>query len=146
MTKLNIPYYIELIYDFKKLLYISKLCDLKIGSFLDESDIMTFHLKKMSLSEGEGTDGNLDYDWEHHNLEMNLTLDEQLSYSVVGIKFLLKRHYTQHLMSYYCPSLKFVVVSWISFLIPADAIPGLLQKRVFIYFLSLRFPFTLSNN
>ena len=137
MTKLNIPHYIELIYDFKKLLYLSKLCDLKIGSFLHQSDIMTFHLKSMSLTEGEGTDGNLDYDWEHHALEMNLTLDEQRSYSVVGIVFLLTRHYTQHLMSYYCPSLKFVVVSWISFLIPPDAIPGLFTKKVFLFFYRL---------
>ena len=111
--------------DFKNIIFLSKLCDLKIGSFLYQSDVMTFHLKSLEFTEAEGTDGNLDYEWDYLKLDKNLTLDAQRSYSVVGIHFLLARHYTQQLLSYYCPSLKFVLVSWISFLIPPDAIPGI---------------------
>ena len=46
------------------------------------------------------------------------------TYSTVGFDLELKRHYTKHVLNFYLPSLLFVVASWMSFLIPPDAIPG----------------------
>ena len=36
----------------------------------------------------------------------------------------LKRHLLKYLIIYYLPSGLFVVVSWVSFLIPPDVVPG----------------------
>ena len=46
------------------------------------------------------------------------------TYSTVGFDLELKRDFTKHLLNFYLPSLLFVVASWMSFLIPPDAIPG----------------------
>ena len=37
----------------------------------------------------------------------------------------LKRHFMSYIITYYLPSGLFVAVSWISFLIPPDIVPGL---------------------
>ena len=36
----------------------------------------------------------------------------------------LERHFMSYIITYYLPSGLFVVVSWISFLIPPDIVPG----------------------
>ena len=36
----------------------------------------------------------------------------------------LRRHVMSYIITYYLPSGLFVVVSWISFLIPPDIVPG----------------------
>ena len=43
---------------------------------------------------------------------------------MVGFKLILKRYFTKHFLNYYAPSLTFVVVSWASFIVPPDVIPG----------------------
>ena len=45
-------------------------------------------------------------------------------YSRVGFRIKLRRHYLTCVIKYYMPSTIFVLVSWISFLIPPDVIPG----------------------
>ena len=61
----------------------------------------------------------------------------------------LERHFTSYIITYYLPSGLFVVVSWISFLIPPDIVPGTdisrynffwniyFKKFYFILFISL---------
>jgi hypothetical protein len=44
----------------------------------------------------------------------------------------LERHVMSYIITYYLPSGLFVVVSWISFLIPPDIVPG----EVFLFVLS----------
>ena len=39
----------------------------------------------------------------------------------------LERHVMSYIITYYLPSGLFVVVSWISFLIPPDIVPGVLK-------------------
>ena len=50
--------------------------------------------------------------------------DPNKYYSMVGFRIKLKRHYLKYLINWYFPSLIFVLVSWMSFLIPPDVIPG----------------------
>ena len=40
----------------------------------------------------------------------------------------LERHFMSYIITYYLPSGLFVVVSWISFLIPPDIVPGKLSS------------------
>ena len=46
------------------------------------------------------------------------------NYSLAGFEMILHRHISHYIINYYLPSGLFVVVSWISFLVPADIIPG----------------------
>ena len=64
--------------------------------------------------------------------ETSLLLDLKWSEAVNFIKALfltahfktLKRHFLSYIITYYLPSGLFVAVSWISFLIPPDIVPG----------------------
>ena len=49
------------------------------------------------------------------------------NYSLAGFEMILHRHISHYIINYYLPSGLFVVVSWISFLVPADIIPGKLM-------------------
>ncbi len=69
----------------------------------------------------------LDYAIDIHNL----TESDQIflggplgNFSLAGFEMVLSRHVSHYIINYYLPSGLFVVVSWISFLVPADVIPG----------------------
>ena len=47
------------------------------------------------------------------------------NYSLAGFEMILERHVSHYIINYYLPSGLFVVVSWISFLVPAEIIPGI---------------------
>ena len=46
------------------------------------------------------------------------------NYSLAGFEMVLVRHVMHYIINYYLPSGLFVVVSWISFLVPAEVLPG----------------------
>ena len=86
---------------------------------------MTFNLTKVSNMPSEGTDTNLDYTYTiepYKETIINILDDEP--YSKVGFRLTLNRHPVKQLLSYYFPSLIFVMVSWISFIIPPEVVPG----------------------
>ena len=51
------------------------------------------------------------------------------NYSVAGFRMVMERKISHYVITYYIPSGLFVVVSWASFLIPADDIQVSSQKR-----------------
>ena len=53
------------------------------------------------------------------------------NYSVAGFEMTLKRKVSHYIITCYLPSGMFVMVSWISFLIPPDVVPG--RYRVYLY-------------
>ena len=46
------------------------------------------------------------------------------NYSVAGFELTLRRKVSHYIITYYLPSGMFVIVSWISFLVPPDIVPG----------------------
>ena len=52
------------------------------------------------------------------------------NYSLAGFEMVLRRHVSHYIITYYLPSGLFVVVSWISFLVPPDVIPGEYQPEL----------------
>ena len=50
-----------------------------------------------------------------------------------GIEMKLKRHLLKYLIIYYLPSGLFVVVSWVSFLIPPDVVPGRMAMLITLF-------------
>ena len=105
---------------------IQQVCSFKISSRNHQSDSMIFNLVKLAELTMEGTDTNLEYIYKIEALSENVTNVDwwNQTYSVVGFRLKLERHYAQYLLNYYFPSLIFVVVSWISFTIPPEIVPG----------------------
>ena len=87
---------------------------------------MKFRFYKFyDLTSGESDTTILDYHTsveriEHHIFET----PSGTKYSMVGFKVFLQRYYQKYLINYYLPSLIFVMVSWVSFLIPSEIVPG----------------------
>ena len=55
------------------------------------------------------------------------------NYSLAGFEMILHRHVSHYIINYYLPSGLFVVVSWISFLVPPDIIPGRMALLVTVF-------------
>ena len=53
------------------------------------------------------------------------------NYSVAGFELTLYRKVSHYIITCYLPSGMFVIVSWISFLIPPDVVPGRSVKRIY---------------
>ena len=121
---------------YKKLFLFFKVCDFYLGSTWHHSEMMTFRLKKdiqtyfessIESDSLQGTYTNLQYQFALERLERNITAktgddqSEVVKFSVVGFRLTLRRYYLQHIVSYYIPSLIFVMGSWISFVIPPGA-------------------------
>ena len=65
-----------------------------------------------------------------HILLVSYLQDEQKSkendgvFAVAGVEVHLKRYTTRFVFTYYCPLFAMVLVSWINFCVPPDAVPG----------------------
>ena len=68
----------------------------------------------------------LDYSIQIQKLPQSKQNYEALTgnYSVAGFELTLKRKISHYIITCYLPSGMFVLVSWISFLIPPDIVPG----------------------
>ena len=114
-----------------------QVCNFYLGSTWHHSEAMTFNLKDLKMYSASAqidttdyflhyTDTNIQYKYEWGRLAGNFTsgLENHIQFSVVGFKLMLERYYFKYIWSYYIPSLIFIVISWISFVIPPEAIPG----------------------
>jgi len=55
------------------------------------------------------------------------------NFSLAGFELKLERHFMSYIITYYLPSGLFVVVSWISFLIPPDIVPGRMALLITLF-------------
>ena len=129
-----------------------QVCEFFLGSTWHHSKIMTYSLKrkkiKMYTSEGSNADSvhaadtNLQYHIQLEPLEKNVTssddtFDSNITFAVVGFSLKLRRYYIQYVLSYYIPSMLFVMASWISFVIPPEAIPGRMAMLITLLLVSI---------
>ena len=56
-----------------------------------------------------------------------------MNYSTAGFEIILSRKMSFYIITYYLPSGLFVVVSWISFLIPPDIVPGRMALLITLF-------------
>ena len=107
---------------------LSQVCELHFGSFYHLAEEMTFFLDYFVSWVGKDWGGanlaNFPYQVALKGVEKNVSFEDNQAYSISGFELKLERYFMKHIMSYYFPSLIFVVVSWISFLIPPEIIPG----------------------
>ena len=55
------------------------------------------------------------------------------NYSVTGFEVKLRRKMTHYIITYYFPAGMFVIVSWISFLVPPESVPGRMTILVTVF-------------
>ena len=112
-------------------IYLTQVCQFKLYSHSHTSDVMHLDLLEVINLPSEGTETNLQYTYTIESFSQNITYLEwgNKTWEIVGFKMKMERIYLQYIISYYFPSLIFVVVSWISFVIP----PGEVFEGRFFY-------------
>ena len=60
-------------------------------------------------------------------------LDCSGNYSVTGFELTLRRKMAFYIITYYFPTGMFVIVSWISFLVPPESVPGRMTILVTVF-------------
>ena len=111
----------------------TQTCYFKLGSYSYNDQQMTFTTKIAGYENPEGNTIALDYAITVTKLigeEANLESGELGNYSMAGFKMVLQRHVSTYIITYYLPSGLFVIVSWISFLIPMEVVPGRMSLLV----------------
>ena len=69
-----------------------------------------------------------------------------MNYSVAGFEMILQRKMSFYIVTYYLPSGLFVVVSWISFLVNPEVIPGRMTLLVTIFLVLINIFNTIQTN
>ncbi|XP_040566996.1 glycine receptor subunit alphaZ1 [Lepeophtheirus salmonis] len=68
------------------------------------------------------------------------------NFSLAGFELVLHRYVSTYIITYYLPSGLFVIVSWISFLIPMDVIPGRMGLLVMLFLVLVNIFNTVTTN
>ena len=68
------------------------------------------------------------------------------NFSLGGFEMQLSRYVSTYIITYYIPSTLFVIVSWISFLIPSDVIPGRMALLVTLFLVLVNIFNTVTTN
>jgi len=68
------------------------------------------------------------------------------NYSVAGFQLRLRRKVSHYIITYYLPSGMFVIVSWISFLVPPSVVPGRMTLLVTVFLVLVNIFNTITTN
>ncbi len=68
------------------------------------------------------------------------------NFSITGVEIRFDRHYLKYLYVYYLPSGLFVVVSWASFLIPPEVVPGRMAMLITLFLVLINIFNTVTTN
>ncbi|TRY80231.1 hypothetical protein TCAL_15433, partial [Tigriopus californicus] len=105
-----------------------------VGSYSYDMTKMLFNISHLTFIQKQSI--ILDYSIEILNLKPRdkIFLAGALgNYSLAGFQMNLRRHVMSYIITYYLPSGLFVVVSWISFLIPPDIVPGRMALLITLF-------------
>jgi len=124
-------------------------CMFRVGSYSYDSSKMIFITKKFGYSSKKSNSIALDYEI---TIEPLKDKDKVLDYgslgnfSLSGFEMVLTRYVSTYIITYYLPSGLFVIVSWISFLIPMDVIPGRMALLVTLFLVLVNIFNTVTTN
>jgi len=111
-------------------------CKFTVGSYSYDNTKMLFVTNTFGYSTKETNSIALDYDIKIVPLKpQDAVLDYGAlgNFSLAGFEMVLTRYVSTYIITYYLPSGLFVIVSWISFLIPMDVIPGRMALLVTLF-------------
>jgi len=124
-----------------------QVCLFQVGSFNYDNGKMVF-VDDEFLANQSQIRSVLDYSVEIQKLpkgEQNYQAPTG-NYSVAGFKLILVRKISHYIITCYLPSAMFVLVSWISFLIPADIVPGRMTLLITIFLVLVNIFNTITTN
>ena len=118
-----------------------------MGSFNYDMSKMVFS-NEFVPNKKDATKSILDYDIEINDLRPDQThyMALGMNYSVAGFEIILTRKMSFYVVTYYLPSGLFVVVSWISFLVNPEVIPGRMTLLVTIFLVLINIFNTIQTN
>lgn len=128
----------------------TQTCKFQVGSYSYDVAKMTFTQTNKVQGYGK-TAHSVVLDYAVNVLQLN-TEDQMLGYgelgnfSVAGFEMVLNRHVSHYLITYYLPSGLFVIVSWISFVVPPDIIPGRMALLVTLFLVLVNIFNTVTTN
>jgi len=114
----------------------TQTCKFSVGSYSYDSSKLLFMTNTYGYSSKESNSIALDYDIKIGPLKpQDAVLDYGAlgNFSLAGFEMVLTRYVSTYIITYYLPSGLFVIVSWISFLIPMDVIPGRMALLVTLF-------------
>jgi len=113
----------------------TQTCKFQVGSYSYDMSRMIFDVSTLGYIQ-QSQSITLDYAITINNLKEK----DQLfnggalgNFSLAGFELKLERHFMSYIITYYLPSGLFVVVSWISFLIPPDIVPGRMALLITLF-------------
>jgi len=113
----------------------TQICKFQVGSYSYDMSRMEFDVSTLGYIQNTQSI-ILDYAINIKNLHRRDRLFDAGAlgnFSLAGFEMTLERHFTSYIITYYLPSGLFVVVSWISFLIPPDIVPGRMALLITLF-------------
>ncbi|XP_059472160.1 glycine receptor subunit alphaZ1-like [Neocloeon triangulifer] len=110
--------------DFRKYPADTQSCDMSLESYAFTRDKIYFSWRP------EGASINIAHRLAHFDFDFHFNNDKENvnfpsgSYPAITLTVLLHRRISYHMLQTYIPSLMFVIVSWLSFLVPPESVPG----------------------
>lgn len=128
----------------------TQTCKFQVGSYSYDDSKMTFETDVAAYSEPKTSNSiALDYAITINKLKRSdqVFLGGPLgNFSLAGFEMVLHRYVSTYIITYYLPSGLFVIVSWISFLIPMDVIPGRMALLVTLFLVLVNIFNTVTTN
>ena len=124
-------------------------CKFQIGSYSYDDSTMTFTTLRAGFDGKHENSIPLDYAMKIRKLaptDSILIFGGLGNFSLAGFEMVLNRHSSPYIFTYYLPSGLFVVVSWISFLIPVNAISARMILLVTLFLALVNIFNTLTAN
>ena len=119
----------------------------QVGSFNYGMDQMVFK-NEFVPNEEDAIKSIIDYEIEIFDIKPEEThyMALGMNYSVAGFELVLTRKMTFYIVTYYLPSGLFVVVSWISFLVNPEVIPGRMTLLITLFLVLINIFNTIQTN
>ena len=127
----------------------TQVCKFLVGSYSYDDTIMKFHTRGASYQKPQGNSIALDYAIKINKLSEEdrlLVFGSLGNFSLAGFELVLSRYVSTYIITYYLPSGLFVIVSWISFLIPMEVIPGRMALLVTLFLVLVNIFNTVTTN
>ncbi|XP_040566993.1 glycine receptor subunit alpha-2 [Lepeophtheirus salmonis] len=128
----------------------TQVCKFQVGSCSYDDTKMRFMTENAGYQSPKTANSiALDYDIQIKMLskEDQVFLGGGLgNFSLAGFELVLHRYVSTYIITYYLPSGLFVIVSWISFLIPMDVIPGRMALLVTLFLVLVNIFNTVTTN
>ena len=124
-----------------------QVCKFQVGSFNYDNSKLIF-ANHMLPDAKTAVKSILDYDIDIKELAPDEThyVALNMNYSVAGFEMTLTRKMSFYVITYYLPSGLFVLVSWISFLVNPEVIPGRMTLLVIIFLVLINMFNTIQSN